>query len=156
MKDNIDKSLVSEHIGETVNIGGMEFKIESLGSIEHKNQIIIVSSEQTKQYYIADPKEKLHDVCNILWDILKRNGEVFSCTPYEMSDIKDVPACCKAALKYMSIEYKFCESYSEVDVLFDLINDFANKHKDRTLSKIINSYSTGLKYNCITKKVIDD
>ena len=40
MKDNIDKSLVSEHIGETVNIGGMEFKIESLGSIEHKNQII--------------------------------------------------------------------------------------------------------------------
>ena len=33
MKDNIDKSLVSEHIGETVNIGGMEFKIESLGSM---------------------------------------------------------------------------------------------------------------------------
>ena len=156
MKNDIDNSLISEHIGETVNIGGMEFKIESLGSIEHKNQIIIVSSEQTKQYYIADPKEKLNDVCNILWDILKRNGEVFSCTPYEMSDIKDVPACCKAALKYMSIEYKFCESYSEVDVLFDLINDFANKHKDRTLSKIINSYSKGLKYNFITNEMIDD
>lgn len=156
MKDNIDKSLVSEHIGETVNIGGMEFKIEEFGSIEHNNQIIIVSSEQTKQYYISSPMEKLHNVCNILWDILKRNGEVYSWIPYELSDIKDVPACYKAALKYISTEYKFCESYSEIDVLFDLINDFANKHKDRTLSKIINSYSTGLKYNCITNEVIDD
>ena len=155
MKDNIDKSLVSEHIGETVNIGGMEFKIEEFGSIEHENQIIIVSSEQTKQYYIADPMDELHEVCNILWNILKRNGEVFSCTPYEMSDIKDVPACYKAALKYMSIEY-YGESSSEVDVLLDLINEFANKHKDRTLTKIVNSYSTGLKYNFITKKVIDD
>lgn len=155
MKDNIDKSLVSEHIGETVNIGGMEFKIEEFGSIEHKNQIIIVSSLQTKQYYIADPTDELHDVCNILWNILKINGEVFSCIPYEMSDIKDVPVCCKAALKYMSIEY-YGESSSEVDVLFDLINEFANKHKDKTLTRIVNSYSTGLKYNFITKKVIDD
>ena len=59
MKDNIDKSLVSEHIGETVNIGGMEFKIESLGSIEYENWVIILSSEQTKLYYMADPKVKL-------------------------------------------------------------------------------------------------
>ena len=155
MKDNIDKSLVSEHIGETVNIGGMEFKIEEFGSIEHKNQIIIVSSKQTKQYYIADPTDELHDVCNILWNILKINGEIFSCIPYEMSDIKDVPACYKAALKYMSIEY-YDESSSEVDVLLDLINEFANKHKDRTLTRIVNSYSTGLKYNFITNEVIDD
>ena len=155
MKDNIDKSLVSEHIGETVNIGGMEFKIEEFGSIEHKNQIIIVSSLQTKQYYIADPTDELHDVCNILWNILKINGEIFSCIPYEMSDIKDVPACYKAALKYMSIEY-YGESSSEVDVLLDLINEFANKHKDRTLTKIVNSYSTGLKYNFITNEMIDD
>ena len=154
MKDNIDKSLVSEHIGETVNIGGMEFKIESLGSIEHKNQIIIVSSLQNKQYYI-DPTDELQDVRNILWNILKINEEIFSCIPYEMSDIKDVPACYKAALKYMSIEY-YGESSSEIDVLLDLINEFANKHKDRTLTKIVNSYSTGLKYNFITKKVIDD
>ena len=155
MKDNIDKNLVSEHIGETVNIGGMEFKIEEFGSIEHKNQIIIVSSKQTKQYYIADPTDELHDVCNILWNILKINGEIFSCIPYEMSDIKDVPACYKAALKYMSIEY-YGESSSEVSILLDLINEFANKHKDRTLTKIVNSYSTGLKYNFITNEVIDD
>ena len=155
MKDNIDKSLVSEHIGETVNVGGMEFKIEEFGSIEHNNQIIIVSSEQTKQYYIADPMDELHDVCNILWNILKINGEIFSCIPYEVSDIKDVPACYKAALKYMSIEYHG-ESSSEVDVLLDLINEFANKHKDRTLTRIVNSYSTGLKYNFITNEVIDD
>ena len=155
MKDNIDKNLVSEHIGETVNIGGMEFKIEEFGSIEHKNQIIIVSSLQTKQYYIADPTDELHDVCNILWNILKINGEIFSCIPYEMSDIKDVPACYKAALKYMSIEY-YDESSSEVSILLDLINEFANKHKDRTLTRIVNSYSTGLKYNFITNEVIDD
>ena len=155
MKDNIDKSLVSEHIGETVNVGGMEFKIEEFGSIEHNNQIIIVSSEQTKQYYIADPMDELHEVCNILWNILKRNGEVYSCIPYEVSDIKDVPACYKAALKYMSIEY-YDESSSEVSILFDLINEFANKHKDRTLTRIVNSYSTGLKYNFITNEVIDD
>lgn len=155
MKDNIDKSLVSEHIGETVNVGGMEFKIEEFGSIEHNNQIIIVSSEQTKQYYIADPMDELHNVCNILWNILKINGEIFSCIPYEVSDIKDVPACYKAALKYMSIEYHG-ESSSEVDVLLDLINEFANKHKDRTLTRIVNSYSTGLKYNFITNEVIDD
>ena len=155
MKDNIDKNLVSEHIGETVNIGGMEFKIEEFGSIEHKNQIIIVSSKQTKQYYIADPTDELHDVCNILWNILKINGEIFSCIPYEMSDIKDVPACYKAALKYMSIEY-YGESSSEVSILLDLINEFANKHKDRTLTRIVNSYSTGLKYNFITNEVIDD
>ena len=155
MKDNIDKSLVSEHIGETVNIGGMEFKIESLGSIEYENWVIILSSEQTKLYYMADPKVKLCDACDFLWDVLKRNGEVYSCIPYELSAIEDVPACYKAALKYMSIEY-YGESSSEVDVLLDLINEFANKHKDRTLTKIVNSYSTGLKYNCITKKVIDD
>ena len=155
MKDNIDKSLVSEHIGETVNVGGIEFKIEEFGSIEHNNQIIIVSSLQTKQYYIADPTDELHDVRNILWNILKINGEIFSCIPYEMSDIKDVPACYKAALKYMSIEY-YGESSSEVDVLLDLINEFANKHKDRTLTRIVNSYSTGLKYNFITNEVIDD
>ena len=155
MKDNIDKSLVSEHIGETVNIGGMEFKIEEFGSIEHKNQIIIVNSKQTKQYYIADPTDELHDVCNILWNILKINGEIFSCIPYELSTIEDVPACYKAALKYMSIEY-YGESSSEVGVLLDLINEFANKHKDRTLTRIVNSYSTGLKYNFITNEVIDD
>lgn len=155
MKDNIDKSLVSEHIGETMNIGGMEFKIEEFGSIEHENQIIIVSSLQTKQYYIANPMEKLRNVYNILWNILKTNGEVFSCIPYEMSDIKGIPACYKAALKYMSIEY-YGESSSEVDVLLDLINEFANKHKDRTLTKIVNSYSTGLKYNFITNEMIDD
>ena len=72
-----------------------------------------------------------------------------------MSDIKDVPACYKAALKYMSIEY-YGESSSEVDVLLDLINEFANKHKDRTLTKIVNSYSKGLKYNFITNEMIDD
>ena len=49
MKDNIDKSLVSEHIGETVNIGGMEFKIEEFGSIEHKNQIIKALEENKYQ-----------------------------------------------------------------------------------------------------------
>lgn len=155
MKDNIDKSLVSEHIGETVNIGGIEFKIEEFGPIEHENQIIIVSSEQTEQYYMGDPTDELHDVCNILWDILKRNGEVYSCIPYELSVIEDVPACYKAALKYMSIEY-YDESSSEVSILFDLINEFANKHKDRTLTKIVNSYSTGLKYNFITNEVIDN
>lgn len=155
MKDNIDKSLVSEHIGETVNIGGIEFKIKDLDPIKHKNQIIIVCSEQTEQYYMADPIEKLHDVCNILWNILKTNGEVYSCIPYELSAIEDVPACYKAALKYMSIEY-YDESSSEVGILFDLINEFANKHKDRTLTKIVNSYSTGLKYNFITNEVIDN
>lgn len=155
MKDNIDKSLVNEHIGETVNIGGMEFKIEEFGSIKYENWIIILSSEQTKLYYVADPTDELHEVCNILWNILKINGEVYSCIPYEMSDIKGVPACYKAALKYMSIEY-YGESSSEVDVLLDLINEFANKHKDRTLTKIVNSYSTGLKYNFITNEVIDD
>ena len=155
MKDNIDKSLVSEHIGETVNIGGMEFKIEEFGSIEHKNQIIIVSSLQTKQYYMADPTDELHDVCNILWNILKINGEVFSCIPYEMYDIKDVPACFKAAFKYMSIEY-YSESSSEVDILLDLLNEFANKYEDIKLLRIVNSYSTGLKYNFITNEEIYD
>lgn len=82
-------------------------------------------------------------------------GEVFSCIPYEMYDIKDVPACFKAAFKYMSIEY-YGESSSEVDILLDLLNEFANKYEDIKLLRIVNSYSTGLKYNFITNEEIYD
>ena len=114
----------------------------------------MIKSEQTKSYYIPRPEDTLYDVCNKLWDVMKRNCEIHDNAPLDRSFIV-IPSCFMTALKYMSIEY-YDESSSEVSILFDLINEFANKHKDRTLTKIINSYSTGLKYNFITNEVIDD
>ena len=152
MKDNIDKSLVSEHIGESVIVAGVKFDIIEFDGI--KDKTIMIKSEQTKDYYLSDPKDTLHDVCNKLLDIMKKNCEIHDNAPLDTSSI-EIPSCFMTALKYMSIEY-YDESSSEVSILFDLINEFANKHKDRTLSKIINSYSTGLKYNFITNEVIDD
>ena len=152
MKDNIDKSLVNEHIGESVIVAGVKFDIVEFDGI--KDKTVMIKSEQTKNYYISRPEDTLYDVCNKLWDIMKRNCEIHDNAPLDTSSI-EIPSCFMTALKYMSIEY-YDESSSEVSILFDLINEFANKHKDRTLSKIINSYSTGLKYNFITNEVIDD
>ena len=152
MKDNIDKSLVSEHIGESVVVAGVKFDIVEFDGI--KDKTIMIKSKQTKSYYIPRPEDTLYDVCNKLWDIMKRNCEIHDNAPLDRSFIV-IPSCFMTALKYMSIEY-YDESSSEVSILFDLINEFANKHKDRTLTKIVNSYSTGLKYNFITNEVIDD
>ena len=152
MKDNIDKSLVSEHIGESVIVAGVKFDIVEFDGI--KDKTIMIKSEQTKSYYIPRPEDTLYDVCNKLWDIMKRNCEIHDNAPLDRSFIV-IPSCFMTALKYISIEY-YDESSSEVSILFDLINEFANKHKDKTLTKIVNSYSTGLKYNFITNEVIDD
>ena len=152
MKDNIDKSLVSELIGESVIVAGVKFDIVEFDGI--KDKTIMIKSKQTKSYYIPSPEDTLYDVCNKLWDIMKRNCEIHDNAPLDRSFIV-IPSCFMTALKYMSIEY-YGESSSEVDGLLDLINEFANKHKDRTLTRIVNSYSTGLKYNFITNEVIDD
>ncbi len=152
MTDNIDKSLVSEHIGESVIVAGVKFDIVEFDGI--KDKTIMIKSEQTKSYYIPRPEDTLYDVCNKLLDIMKRNCEIHDNAPLDRSFIV-IPSCFMTALKYISIEY-YDESSSEVSILLDLINDFANKHKDRTLTKIVNSYSTGLKYNFITNEVIDD
>ena len=102
MKDNIDKSLVSEHIGESVIVAGVKFDIVEFDGI--KDKTIMIKSEQTKDYYLSDPKDTLHDVCNKLLDIMKKNCEIHDNAPLDRSFIV-IPSCFMTALRYIMKNY---------------------------------------------------
>ena len=154
MKDNIDKSLVSEHIGESVIVAGVKFDIVEFDGI--KDKTIMIKSEQTKDYYLSYPKDTLHDVCNKLLDIMKKNCEIHDNAPLDRSFIV-IPSCFMTALRYIMKNYNhYTNRFSlEVEDLYNLLNEFALEHDDKTLSKIINSYSKGLTYNFITGELTE-
>ena len=154
MKDNIDKSLVNEHIGESVIVAGVKFDIVEFDGI--KDKTIMIKSEQTKDYYLSDSKDTLHDVCNKLLDIMKKNCEIHDNAPLDRSFIV-IPSCFMTALRYIMENYNhYTNKFSlEVEELYNLLNEFALEHNDKTLSKIINSYSKGLIYNFITSELTE-
>ena len=154
MKDNIDKSLVSEHIGESVIVAGVKFDIVEFDGI--KDKTVMIKSKQTKSYYIPRPEDTLYDVCNKLWDIMKRNCEIHDNAPLDTSFI-EIPSCFMTALRYIMENYNHYTNRFpfEVEELYNLLNEFALEHDDKTLSKIINSYSKGLIYNFITGELTE-
>ena len=154
MKDNIDKSLVSEHIGESVIVAGVKFDIVEFDGV--KDKMIMIKSEQTKNYCIPSPEDTLYDVCNKLWDIMKRNCEIHDNAPLDTSFI-EIPSCFMTALRYIMENYNHYTNRFpfEVEELYNLLNEFALEHDDKTLSKIINSYSKGLIYNFITGELTE-
>lgn len=64
MKDNIDKSLVSEHIGETVNIGGMEFKPCPICGRQLTSKDIEFIDEEGYQIGDLDSVVDFENLCN--------------------------------------------------------------------------------------------
>ena len=153
VENDRDWSKVSDHIGEMINVCGLDFMITAVDSVKKGDTIIIIQCVQTEQCYIAYPSDWVVDVIKRLKATLENNRDVYVCEPYEKSKV-DVPSCYKAALKYVARTYG-SESSSEADAIGDLLNLFALTHEDRILMEITNSFSKGVTYNCITNKIVD-